>query len=197
LVFDDFFNKEKLEWVYILLALENDYNTIEAIAEKKLSLNTFDYDGKRYTQKEAKSLLPKTEQEIKELKVKIHQNDSDIYNYFVQKSKKKNRNTAFTKSYQEFAQFDAEFDEQHDLYVQLVNATAFLSETTPFEQIRKNFHQLKPLDEKLKTLLMVFQQNKMLTREMHEQDLKDINFIQKRNISILTIMSILLTICRF
>ncbi len=40
--------------------------------------------------------------------------------------------------------------EKYKLYTDLVNGTAFISERTPFEQIKNNFVKLQTLEENLK-----------------------------------------------
>jgi hypothetical protein len=89
-----------VEWVYTLIALESDLKTVEAISRKEYTIKTFDYDGKKYKQKEAKHLIPKIQEAIREAKEKIHQNDNDIYNYFIKKPKinrKEKASYSFTK----------------------------------------------------------------------------------------------------
>jgi hypothetical protein len=61
-----------------------------------------------------------------------------------------------------------------------MNATAFMNTKTPFEQIRKNFSDLKPLEEKLKDQISIFYQNEMLVKEMNEEDINDLKFYTEK-----------------
>jgi Zn-dependent protease with chaperone function len=181
--FDELFSKEKVEWVYTLIALESDLKTVEAISEKEYTIKTFDYDGRKYKQTEARILIPKIQKTIEEIKEKILQNDSDIYNYFILKAEDQQKKTGFIQLYKDFGEYDAEYDDQYKLYIDLMNATAFMNTKTPFEQIRKNFSDLKPLEEKLKYRMTVFYQNETLIKEMNEEDLKDLKFyIEKEHL---------------
>lgn len=178
--FDELFSKEKVEWVYTLIALESDLKTVEAISKKEYAIKTFDYDGKKYKQAEAKTLIPTIQKAIEEIKEKIHQNDAVIYNYFAKKAEEQQKKADFIQLYKSFGEYDAEYDDQYKLYIDLMNATAFMNTKTPFEQIRKNFSDLKPLEEKLKYQITVFYQNEMLTKEMNEEDIKDLKFYTEK-----------------
>ncbi|MCA6069445.1 M48 family metallopeptidase [Chryseobacterium sp. RG1] len=178
--FDELFSKEKVEWVYTLIALESDLKTVEAISKKEYAIKTFDYDGRKYKQAEARILIPKIQKTIEEIKEKILQNDTDIYNYFILKAEDQQKKTDFIQLYKDFGEYDAEYDDQYKLYIDLMNATAFLNTKTPFEQIRKNFSDLKPLEEKLKYQITVFYQNETLIKEMNEEDIKDLRFYTEK-----------------
>ncbi len=179
--FDDLFSKEKVEWVYTLIALESDLKTVEAISKKEYSIKTFDYDGKKYKQAEAKTLLPNIQKAIEEVKEKIRQNDSDIYNYFAKKAEDQQKRANFIQLYQSFGEYDGEYEEKYKLYIELINATAFMNTQTPFEQIRKHFNDLKPLEEKLKYQITVFYQNEILSKDLNEQDIKDLKFYTEKD----------------
>lgn len=179
--FDDLFSKEKVELIYSLIALENDKKTIEAIAKKEFSLKTFDYDGQKYKAQEAQKLIPQIENLISELKSQVHQNDSDIYNYFLKISEKEGRKAEFESLYRTFGELDTQYDEKYRFYIDLLNATAFMSEKTPFEKIQLNFQKLKPLETELKNVLMDYVQSSMLTADIEEQDVKDLTYYSEKN----------------
>ena len=56
-----------------------------------------------------------------------------------------------------------------------------MNQKTPYEQIRKNFQDLKPLEEKLKFELTTFHQNEILTKDIDEKDLEDLRFYTKNS----------------
>ena len=180
--FDELFSKEKVEWVYHLIALENDLKTIERIAKKEFQIKTFDYDGIKYKQKDAQKLIPKIQESQKEMKEKLHQNDTNIYSYFVKISKEQNRENHFSDTYKTLADFDLKYEDKFKIYVDLANAVDFVSQKTPFEKIKQNFSKLQPLENKLKNELAVFVQNELLTRELSESDKKDIQYFVDKDL---------------
>lgn len=176
LSFEQLFSKEKVELVYILIALENDKNTIQAIINKEIILKTFDYDGKKYTTREAGKLIPQIDHSISEIKSQIHQNDSEIYTYFLKSSIDLNRKDQFENTYRSFASYDNEYEDRFKLYTELTNATLFISTRTPFEQINKNFKSLKPIEEKLKSEIILHLNNTQLIADLEEQTIKDLKY---------------------
>lgn len=181
--FDLLFDNEKVELLYTLIALENDKKTIEAIANKEFILKTFDYDGRKYKAAEAKNLIPEIDQSIAEIKDQIKKNDSDIYNYFLKISENQGRKSNFINIYQSFCDYDKQYEEKYKLYTDLVNATAFISERTPFEQIKNNFVKLQTLEENLKQEMRFHLQNPLLISELNEKDVKDLkDYIEKEHI---------------
>ena len=181
--FDHLFDNEKVELVYTLIALESDKKTIEAIANKEFVLKTFDYDGRKYKASEAKKLIPEIDQSLVEIKAQIVKNDSDIYNYFLKISERQGRKSGFLSAYQSFCDYDKQYEDQFKLYTDLVNATAFISARTPFEQIRNNFNALKSLEDQLKQEIRFHIQNPRLISELSEKEVKDLkDYVDREHI---------------
>lgn len=176
LSFDELFGKDKVEIAYNLIALENDKNTIESISKKELKIKTFDYDGTKYKASEAKNLIPKLENEIRSLKEEITANDINIYHYFLRKAKEQNREYEFRTYYSDFVNYEASYEEQFKLYLELNDAYAFVSVTTPFEQIKKNFRKHIPLESKLKDELKNILTNPLLESDITEEACKDLQY---------------------
>lgn len=181
--FETLFDNEKVELVYTLIALESDKKTIEAIAKKEFVLKTFDYDGRKYKAAEAKKLIPEIDRSVLEIKEQIVKNDSAIYNYFLKIADAQNNKLSFLSLYQSFSDYDKVYEEKYKLYIDLANATAFISERTPFEKIRHHFITLKTLEEQLKQEIRFHLQNPSLISELSEKDVKDLkDYIEKEHI---------------
>ncbi|MDP9954625.1 Zn-dependent protease with chaperone function [Epilithonimonas hungarica] len=172
--FDELFSKDKVESVYTLIALENDRNTISSIADKTFDVKTFDYDGRKFKAKEAKNLIPKLDEQIKSLQEEITQNDINIYHYFLNLAKSKNMEFELRQSFSDFYDHDKNYEEKFGLFAELSKALGFVSVTTPFERIIKNFAKLKPLETKLKQELQEIIDNPLLKEEINEQNRKDL-----------------------
>ena len=176
LSFDELYGKEKIEIAYNLIALQNDKSTIEAISKKELDIKTFDYDGTKHKASDAKKLIPTLENEIKTLEKEVTENDINIYHYFLNLSKTQNLESNFRKTYSDFAECDATYENQFQLYVDLSNAFGFVSVTTPFDQIAKNFKNNIPLEAKLKDALKIILKNSLLETEISEESRKDLDY---------------------
>lgn len=174
--FEDLFSKEKVEMVYTLAALENDLSVIQSIADKNYSIKTFDYDGKKYKAAEAKNLIPKLQTQIQNLQDDITQNDINIYHYFLQSAKSQGKEYEIRSLFYDFYSYDKVYEEKFNLFIELNKALEFVSVTTPFEKIQKNFTNLKSLEAKLKSEIKLILENDLLTEEINEQSRKDLEY---------------------
>jgi len=176
LSFDELFSKDKVESVYTLIALENDKNTISSIADKSFDIKTFDYDGRKFKAKEAKNLIPKLDEQIKNLQEEITQNDINIYHYFLNLAKNQNQEFELRNLFSSFYNYDKNFEEKFGLFTELSKALDFVTTTTPFERITKNFIKLKPLETRLKQELQEIIKNSVLNEEITEPNRKDLEY---------------------
>ncbi len=174
--FDELFSKEKVEWVYTIIALESDKKMIEAIINKELVLKTFDYDGEKYTSGEAKKLIPMLEKSIIEIKARIQQNDLNIYNHFLMSAADSGKKSEFISRYKLLADLDSQYDQKLQVYTDIANATAFINTKTTFDQIKRNFINLKPFEEMLKNEIKPYLESNTIGLDLEEQDIKDLNY---------------------
>jgi Zn-dependent protease with chaperone function len=174
--FDELFSKDKVESVYTLIALENDRNMISSIAGKTFTIKTFDYDGRKFKAKEAKNLIPKLDEQIKNLQEEITQNDINIYHYFLHLAKDKNQEFELRKSFSDFYDYDKTYEEKFQIFIDINNALEFTTVTTPFEKIKKNFNNIKPKEEVLKNELKEILSNDLLSEEISAQNRKDLEY---------------------
>ena len=163
-----FFNKENIDMIYDFIALENDKNTLTNIENKIFSIKTFDYDGQKYKAKETNLLIPKIEKEKDDLLNRITNNDIKIYSYFYQLAEEKGFVTELKSKYNEFFKNDKEHDQKSELYLNLINATEFISNVTQIEQIKSNFINLKKLETELKEEIAIILKNELLKSEITE-----------------------------
>ncbi len=144
------FSDDKIELVYSAIALQSDIETLKQIYEKTIPIKTFDYDGKKYTRKQIKTLLPKIELELSQINEQIKLNDITIFKFFQNLEKVKGKEAKLKEMYRKFFYFDKNFDTKYEIYTKLSNELQFVNYATPFEQIKANFSKLKPLETKLK-----------------------------------------------
>ncbi len=147
----DLFSDDKIELVYTAIALQHDMETLKQIAEKTIPIKTFDYDGKKYTRKQSKNLLSQIALELSQINEQIKLNDIAIFNCFLNLEREQGKGLKLERMYTEFFNFDKKLDAKYEIYTQLTNGLQFINYTTPFEQIRRNFSKIKPLETKLKS----------------------------------------------
>lgn len=150
---DDLFGDEKIDLVYTFVALQNDIATLEKIANKSYPIKSYDYNGKKYQQKNTHQLLVQLKKELEERTQQIKKNDSQIFHFFKEQEKAKGESGLLVNHYKALFDFDQIYEERWSLYNQLLEATEFIQYTTPFDQIQSNFVKVKSLEEKLKEVV--------------------------------------------
>jgi len=147
----DLFSDQMVDLVYTSIALENDLETLKQIAIKSLPIKTFDYDGKKYQQKDTNELIKALKNELEQINSQIKQNDLEIFHFFRELEQKQKPQAQLENHYREFFNFDQEFQSKYEAFVNLSKALEFVGHQTPFDQIRLNFTRMKTLEAKLKT----------------------------------------------
>lgn len=160
------FNKDRVEQVYELIGLENDKQLLSDIAAKKIQIQSFDYDGKKYLVAEAKTLISKIDVQLKNITSLVRENDINIFSLFYYHAQRNNTSLKLKQLYRDFFLFDQEYTKKTELSNKLMEAAQFISVETPFEQIEQNFKALYKLEGELK-----YDLRKLLHTELLEKDI--------------------------
>ncbi len=168
--FNDFFNISWVNKVNELTALNNDIHLIKSIANDFIEASTFDYDGKRYSKKDAKNLYLELEKVQNELNHQIIENDKNIFR-FLFAIKDNELENDLDKVFQEYNNFEGLFNDKVNLYDKCLQMLSFTGTDLEFEDIILNFKRFKPIEEQLKDELTELLSNSLLINELNA-DLK-------------------------
>lgn len=146
---EELFSNISVDLVYTFLSMQNDIQTLKNISTNAFPVKVFHYDGERYRQKDAAALAEKLEGELAALSEKIKENDIRLYHYFKQKEEELSLPQKLEQYYQDFFAFDEEFDSKNQLYTRLMSSLQFISETTPYDIIKRKLQEIKPDEEVL------------------------------------------------
>lgn len=147
----ELFSEDKLDLVYTAIALQNDIEILKNIIDNSIVIETFDYDGIRYSRRDADSLIQKLNIELANINEKIKCNDINIYNFFKAIESEQNKSGELIKLYTDFFKFDRDFESKYDIFIKLQNELQFVNMAMPVEQITANFSRIKPAEEILKS----------------------------------------------
>ena len=172
--FETLFSKTVVEEVYELNALENDKNMLESIAKKEINIKTFDYDGIKYSAKDAQKLVPKLSQQAEEIQKNIAAHDIQIYTYFLSICESLADKEKLKENYKQLFSYDQEYEEKYKHFIDMNTSLAFVNTTTPFDQIKQNFRKLQPKEDLMKKELKFFLNSPMLKQEMDADVRKDL-----------------------
>ena len=177
------FSKEKEDLVQTLHNSQQDLKILENIAQRQIKVRTFDYDGTKYKQKDANKIINIVKKEIEKLEKQVLENDENIFRYFNTLDKKDNDFGLYAANYQKFIDFDKSYDEKILFSSELGEKLNFITETTPFETIKKNFKNLSEHLLKLKEELKEMLNNPYANDEISEKKRNEIlNFINSEQV---------------
>lgn len=170
--FNDLYSEYDIDTVYTSIAIERDIQTIMQIKNGDLVIKSFDYDGVKYSPKQCDELIPVLETELARLKKEIEVNDKAIFQYFLQLAQTQGLETEYLNEYKAYDEIDKSYDEQFEMYVKMMNATAFINYNTPFEVVEQNINAIyeleKPFKEQLNKLLNDERYQSVITDEIRE-----------------------------
>jgi Zn-dependent protease with chaperone function len=165
-IFEELFSDQKVDWIYSVMGLQDDFETLKNISSKLLQVKTFDYDGVKYKRKDAANLSETLKIELENLNEKIHINDIAIYCHFKKIENKKKGSKDLDQLYLEFFDFEKKYVSQYDFYTKFLMDLEFVNVTTPFENIKDNFKKIKAKEEELKTEINQFLADDLFLNEM-------------------------------
>jgi Zn-dependent protease with chaperone function len=152
---DELFSKEKADMIYEHIALVTDKDTLSRIVSKEYQIKTYDYDGQKYSARDAENLISRLDKEIAILNDKITENDKNIYLCFFNLAKINGNEQALKQQYQEFFEAGKAFDRNMELFNDLLQATQFIQQVTSVEEIEVKLDNLKTLENQLKEELRI------------------------------------------
>lgn len=155
------FGSSKVDLVYTSIALESDINTLNQIASEDFKVKSFEYDGHKFYSKESGELIRKLQNDLDKIKIDIHDNDIKIYNYFLNKSIKNNKECEFKSLYKSLIEVDKAFDVKFESYIKMITESNFIYETTTFNIIEKNMSLLKKTEKDFKSHIEDMLQSKL------------------------------------
>ncbi len=128
-----------------------DIEILKAIEAKEIDTKTFDFDGQKYSRKEASTIQAKLEKELDELKQTLVHLDKTIFSFFYSRVLEVSivKATSFKQSYSTYF----EHRKEADVYVNLLNTImnllhpVFAGQTLGLEEIENRISTLKSRDE--------------------------------------------------
>jgi Zn-dependent protease with chaperone function len=162
--FDELFNDETGQLQSSISRLEKDMETVKAIKDGRLDVTSFDFDGTKYSRKDADEVIRMLEKDINTFTTRQQTLDKEAYRFFLQKAADKE---GIKNAYQSLRTLSL----QYDSYVEGVNT--LLKTINPFyegnitlEQVNSIISTLKDqLEPALKKAYQQLMDEDLLTKE--------------------------------
>jgi Zn-dependent protease with chaperone function len=123
-------------------ALKQDAQVLRKIENKEIKIKSFDYDGQKYSYKQAGTLAAQLEQQLEESNEKLKQTDLLVYSFFVAHALAKGKLTELKEKYKLLFAVDQQFDEVNTAYVGIRQATQFLQGKITREEVSAHLSRL-------------------------------------------------------
>lgn len=169
---EELFSDKILSYQYELISMQNDKLLLQDIADKKLKINKFNYDGISYKSKDAGNVIAKIEKSTEEKKKILEENDNNIFVFFYQKAKTRFAEEELLKQYQQFYELDVDFDKKIEIHSEVRNATSFMSVQTPFSIIEKLISNFFEIEKRFKSEIKHLLQSTIYISEINEDTRK-------------------------
>ncbi len=166
--FEDIFSNQAVDLVYTEIATESDIHTLKQIKNEEVIIKSFDYDGVKYSANDCDDLIPVLEKELSVLKEQLLENDKAIFQYFLSLAQLQGLEKDYIEHYMDFFNLDKNYDAKYEIYVQLMNDAAFISQTTPFEIIEEKMLSLKKSESTFREQL-----SEMLKEDIYQTVITD------------------------
>lgn len=80
--FEALFTEEHIQLPVSIAQNKTDIETLKAIRDKQISTKTFDFDGSKYSRRDAASVIALLEEDTKQNELKLEQLDKEIFAYY-------------------------------------------------------------------------------------------------------------------
>lgn len=155
--FDELINQESSADINSLKTATTDKNILERIYSREIEIDTFDYDGIKYSTMDAYPLITFLESEMVRYNNILDERDINLFRFFLKKAHEQDNLKDFKAQNLAYQLNAKNLQAQREIYTNLADATNFMQTTTPFDQIVKNMVQVKkmeiPFREQIELLL--------------------------------------------
>ena len=170
----DLFAQHYVDKVYEYLALQKDGFVLDGISNKLYDVSTFDYEGQKYSAKDALKVKDRNDILLKQLETEIAAHDKCIYAYFFKKAEVLGKAYDFRGYYERFFDYDKQYDVRFELYNDLMESLRFTAEALPYNVITNKFIKVTELEVKLKEALKTIVGDPLFMFELSEEMRKDL-----------------------
>ncbi len=166
---EDFYTDEVVALVYEKHSLTNDSSLMQQIAEGNTEIRTFDYDGRKYSKKQAAQVKTIMDQRLEEVDAEIVKNDEKIYRFTYSRATPEEK-IQLSEMQQKFNDADLEFDEFANDFQNFIPFVDFMSQTLQFDEIVKHRSKLLTAEKDFKTRIGKLLTDSSLSKNIPEID---------------------------
>ncbi|WP_210466740.1 M48 family metallopeptidase [Rufibacter roseolus] len=156
--FEDLFTEANCKLPEKISQLERDLNTSRQLLQGEHDIKTFDFDGQKFSIKEASTVQAILEKELEEAQAQLDTLDKQVYQFFVQQAPTEEKKAELTAAYRHLFAATAEAEEDTKRYQHIYETLRPVFEADmSVEKAKATMGEVKqqedPLKERLRNLL--------------------------------------------
>lgn len=165
---DDIYTSERNLSLYVLEGLSDDINTLVRITGNETGVKLFEYDGMKYSIKDAPGLLNQLQRQ-QGLLIEEHKRlDKEIFKFFYKRAKAKRMEEALLKKYYSFFSFSEENEKDSKIYIAMIHSLQFIHYETPYRKIEANMQVVKQHEQGFRKRLLSIMNDEKYLSQMQE-----------------------------
>ncbi|MFC6996008.1 M48 family metalloprotease [Rufibacter roseus] len=165
ITFDDLFTDANCKLPQKISSLEADLETVQQIVQGAIDIKSFDFDGRKYSAKDAVAVQQILENEIKEAQEQLDLLDQKAFGFFYQKAHEQDRTAALVAAYQSVFTATKEAEEDTQLFTALWDTLHFIfNNEMTLEGAKTVCQELEGRETPVKKRLQHLLQDELYTR---------------------------------
>jgi hypothetical protein len=148
--FNEIYTDENVDFIRQYSGLDTDLKTVESISKKEIHIETFEYDGIKYTSKQSKELLEKLVKQHEANYKQVNMLDIKIFNFFYRIGKLSGEHEDLVKYYETYFYFLSEDKLNLKIYLELINSMQFIYRVHSFSQIKIKIEEMEIKEEEFR-----------------------------------------------
>ena len=171
--FEQLFSNENVNLIESFSGLTMDMKTIESISKKEIPVESFEYDGTKYSSDESSDLLFDLKKRHEEMYKKVEELDIIVFSFFYKLSKQTDKDEELIKYYKTYFNLLDEDKINLQTYLDLINSMQFIFTIHSFSKIRSKLEQMEDQEDKFRERISKILEDEkytpMLTDELNKK----------------------------
>lgn len=154
---ENLFSDEKVNNIYLQISLEKDKVILQNIQAGNTAYQTFDYDGKRYSAKDAESILKEINKRLRDIARKNTQNDCAIYLSFYQLADQQKKTETMQMLYNTLSELDRDYPRMNEILQQMQTLQEYMQQEVEIADSKA----LEEAEEKFRQSICLFPEHEL------------------------------------
>jgi len=171
--FSEIYTGKNVDFIHQFSGLDMDLKTVESISKKEIPIDSFEYDGEKYSSQQSKELLDRLIKQHEVIYKEVNELDTKIFIFFYKLSKLSGRQEQLVKYYETYFYFLNEDKSNLQIYLDLINSMQFIYRVHSFNQIKIKLGEMKVKEdifrERMKNILNDEKYQQIITPEQKEK----------------------------